>query len=108
MGLHPRLGKYSPLLALQHDILQAICARLAASQLKSTSSSTHRSSGCKLDNGRAHVRLWLRAAAFAAAASLPNFRRLAILRLLRQKTHHLLQLPVATATPQWIDLAEAL
>jgi hypothetical protein len=34
MGLHPRLGKYSPLCVLQHDILQATCAHLAASQLK--------------------------------------------------------------------------
>lgn len=32
--LRPRLGKYSPMLVLQHDILQATCARLAASQLK--------------------------------------------------------------------------
>jgi len=33
MGAHPRLGARSPLLALHDDLLQAVCARLPASQL---------------------------------------------------------------------------
>jgi hypothetical protein len=33
MGAHPRLGARSPLLALHGDLLQAVCARLPASQL---------------------------------------------------------------------------
>ena len=33
MGLHPRLGQRCPLLPLQDDVLQCMCAQLAASQL---------------------------------------------------------------------------
>ena len=33
MGLHPCLGQHCPLLALQDDVLQCICAQLPASQL---------------------------------------------------------------------------
>jgi len=34
MGLHPRLGKLSPLLPVTSDILRLVCARLCASQLE--------------------------------------------------------------------------